>query len=176
MRIKTGVIGIGLMGRLHCYQLKRNKAVELRAVADISTERLDTLYKELGVNSYRNYEDMLAKENLDLVIVETPDSMHKDPVIKAATANVPHIICQKPLATTVREAEQVVKIVEEKGSDLYVLFVNRFNPMVLLDNFPHFLYHKKRGEAKVGEVKGDGSIASCYDSYFGHYGRSNRKC
>ncbi len=156
MRVKTGVIGIGLMGQLHCSQLKRNKAVDLKAVADISTDRLDRLCKELGVNSYRNYEDMLAEENLDLVIVETPDSMHKDPVIKAATANVPHIICQKPLATTVGEAEEVVRIVEERGSDLYVLFVNRFNPMDMAVKY--FLAQGLIGEPLYGEARLDDSI------------------
>jgi len=156
MSIKAGVIGVGLLGERHCYELKKNKMVQLRAIAETSRERREKLAKKLKVNSYESYEDMLSKEELDLLVVATPDFLHKDPVIKAAEANVPHIICQKPLSTRLDDALEMVRTAQEKGSDLYVLFENRFNPMDM--TLKHFLKCGLIGRVLYGEARLDDSI------------------
>jgi len=157
MGVKAGVIGIGLLGERHCYALKKNEAVELRAVADTSRERRERIAKELKVNPYENYEEMFARENLDLVVVATPDSLHKDPVIKAAEADIPYIICQKPLSTTLDDAVEMAEAVEKRGLDLYVLFENRFNAMDMA--IKSFLRHGLIGRPLYGEARLDDNIS-----------------
>mgnify|MGYP000082396776 CR=1 FL=1 len=84
--------------------------------------------KTYGIKSaYTDYVEMLEKENLDLVSVVTPDFAHKAPTIEALKMGV-NVVVEKPLATTVRDAEDMVNEAKKKGLLLFTNFFNRWNP------------------------------------------------
>jgi len=89
---------------------------------------LRRISKTYGIKSaYTDYVEMLEKENLDLVSVVTPDFAHKAPTIEALKMGV-NVVVEKPLATTVRDAEDMVNEAKKKGLLLFTNFFNRWNP------------------------------------------------
>jgi predicted dehydrogenase len=92
-----------------------------------------------------------------LVVVATQDPYHKEPVIEACKSNVPYIICEKPLATNVLDAKEMVKAAIDNDAKVYVNFPNRFFP---LDNAIRTVVRKGFiGEPCNGEFRMDNSIA-----------------
>ena len=83
------------------------------AVCDINPEVFDRFYGRAeiargGIGEYADYREMFAKENLDVVSVATPDHLHVDPVCDASDAGIRGILCEKPLANSVAEADRMV--------------------------------------------------------------------
>jgi len=105
----VGVIGCGVMGVRHLQALKSFPFVNVSSICDIDERRLQQLSVEYKVPKYyKNYNDMLSKENLDAVIIATPDGLHKDPAIAAIRLDK-NILIEKPIATTLEDAEAIIK-------------------------------------------------------------------
>lgn len=127
-KIRIGVVGCGAIaqqGHLPFYQ-KSNMVGEI-VVADPSAERLDEVRKAFksvkGV--YTDYREMLKKEKPDAVSVCTPNKLHA-PVTIAAAAHGAHVLCEKPMAPTVKEAEAMIAACERAGTMLMINFTQRF--------------------------------------------------
>ena len=127
--LNVGVIGVGLLGGQHARCAATSPDVLLKAVADPRSTVGRAIARETGASHYADYGDMLKRESLDLVIVATPDALHRAPVVAAAKAGVPNIFTEKPLATTASDARRMQEAVEKAGTSLYILFPNRFNPL-----------------------------------------------
>jgi len=124
--IRVGVIGVGLQGQTHLKCYKALSEVEVAAIADVNEERLREVGDRYCIpGRYTDYREMLEKERLDAVSVVTPDPLHRDPVMACAQAKV-HILCEKPLATTVEDAEAMVRAARSAGVKLMVNFSNRW--------------------------------------------------
>jgi predicted dehydrogenase len=129
-RIRVGVIGCGAIAQIqHLPHLKELRAeFEITALSDISTELLAALGKEYGVPAerrYRDYRDLVASE-LDAVIVCSSGS-HAGPSIAAAQAGR-HVLVEKPMCTTVREAREMVAAAEASGVVLMVAYMKQYEP------------------------------------------------
>ncbi len=127
--LKSGVIGLGLLGTSHSTYLQQNERTELVAAAEIREGAAKAAEAKFGITVYSTYEEMLSKEDLDLVVVCTPDPLHKAPVIACAEAKVPYIVTEKPLATSVEDGEAMLAACKKAGSKLWVHLSNRVNPM-----------------------------------------------
>ena len=126
--IKLGIIGLGTMGALYARLAKQNRAVELRSVCDLDETRLRTLVDQFpGVTSYSDMQQMFVRESLDAVVITTPDFAHVQPVLAAAAARC-HILLEKPLATSVAEARQMVAAIQQAGIRCLVAYTNRWTP------------------------------------------------
>ena len=79
----------------------------------------------MGARAYTDYGELLRQHALDLVVVATPDPLHREPVIAALEAGVPNIIQEKPLATTVEDAGAIYEAVERRRARLFVNYANR---------------------------------------------------
>ena len=126
-KIGLGVIGLGVFGQNHVKVYAEHPHGELVAVCDIKKDLMRSTAKQYGVKGYIDYHEMLKDPRIDAVSVATPDFLHKKPVIDAAEAGK-HILCEKPLATTVEDAEEMVRAAEKAGVTLMVDFHNRWNP------------------------------------------------
>lgn len=127
-KLRVGVIGVGIQGELHVKIYKEHPNVDLIAITDINKARLDEVAGRYGIeSSYTNYVEMLKSEDLDLVSVATPDFLHKEPVVEAAERGI-NIVVEKPLATNVKDAEEMVSVAEKNGVMLYTNFSNRWSP------------------------------------------------
>ena len=127
--------------------------LELVAVCDLVPELLDdfkeTWDNELpDANTYTDYREMLAQENLDILVVATSDNRHADIVVDGAEAGVKGILCEKPLATSLEDADRMIRVCRERGVPLHINHNRRWNPLM----------HMIRDEIRSGLIGTLGSI------------------
>jgi predicted dehydrogenase len=100
---------------------------------------------------------MLAEHNLDLVVVATPDPLHKEPVIAAVRAGVPNVLQEKPMATSVSDAEEMVEAAEAARAHIFINYANRGSA------FDRATYQVLRrgliGDVVYGEIHLDDNIS-----------------
>ena len=123
-KLRAAVIGGGLGGS-HGYAYARAPESELVAVCDLNPEVFERFFERAeiprgSINEYTDYEEMIERENLDLITVATPDHLHADPVCAAANAGVSGIFCEKPLATTLADADRIIDTIERNNTKLSV--------------------------------------------------------
>lgn len=155
--LRAGVIGLGLLGKSHSAYLNNDSRTDLVAAAEVREEAAAEAQEKYGIKVYRNYQDMLAKEGLDLVVVATPDSLHKEPVIACAEAGVKFIVVEKPLATNVLDAEEMLRACRRFGSKLWVHLNNRVNPMDIATRY--VIQEGLLGDVVYGEARLDDNIS-----------------
>lgn len=130
-RLRAGVIGLGV-GIHHAHAFMRHPGVELVAMCDIRSEAHAAASARLGIpvsatRFYLDHREMLRAEALDLVSVATPDAYHADPVIDAANAGVRGILCEKPLAATLPDADRMIDASRRAGATLLVDHTRNFD-------------------------------------------------
>ena len=128
-KVGFGVIGTGIVGGAwHAHVYHHMPRADLIAVCDLNEGRAREIADKYGVpHVYTDYRDLLAREDIAAVSIATPDFAHREIAVAAASAGK-HILVEKPLATTVDDAEAILAAVEEAGVKLMVDFHNRVNP------------------------------------------------
>lgn len=124
MTIKLGIIGFGFMGHEHANMMKTFDEIELKAVCDNEADQL--LDAPEGVETYTDVDEMLAKADIDTVIISVPNPYHIEMAKKSAAAGK-NIICEKPAAMTVAEFDEMVQVTKEAGVHLTVHQQRRFD-------------------------------------------------
>lgn len=124
-KLRHGVIGFGGIGREHARSAKVLEEYELVAVAEINEELGRKAEEEFGVKWYRDYREMLTREELDTVSICTPHFLHRDMAVEAASAGV-NVLVEKPMAITVRQADEMIEAARRAGIVLEVVFQWRF--------------------------------------------------
>lgn len=119
-----GVLGAGMIGPLHCKAIRAANGARLVAICDVDMEKAKKLAEEYGVESYTDYEEMLKRKDIHAIAICTPTSMHPDQTILAAKYGK-HIICEKPMATTVKNAENMIAVCKKQKVKLAVIFQRR---------------------------------------------------
>lgn len=128
-RLNVAVIGIGAMGLNHVRVYSEMDSVSLVAIADPEEDALYGLASRYHTHPYADYHEMLAKESLDIVSVAVPTHLHREVAEEVIRQGV-HLLIEKPLALTVAEGEQIIRMAKQKGVRLGVGHVERFNPVV----------------------------------------------
>lgn len=127
-RIKLAVIGVGVMGETHVRAAQFDARAELVAVCDVNKRRLDEIQQRYHVpHSYTDVREMFRSQKLDGVIIATSDQYHVEPVLVAAEAGA-QIMLEKPIATTIEDAETILNATERARVKLMIGFVLRFTP------------------------------------------------
>jgi predicted dehydrogenase len=125
-------VGILSVAHMHAYSyaqsLKEIKGVELFGIADENKDRGQKAANQFRTNYFKDYQELL-KEDIDAVIICSENIMHKEMTIAAAKAGK-HILCEKPLATTVEDAQAIIEACNKYGVKLQTAFPVRFNPPV----------------------------------------------
>lgn len=117
--LRVAVVGLGL-GKTRALGYLQNEHARLCAVCDTDTNRLVAFLKEHeGVRGYRDYEEMLAAEKPDIVNISTPDWLHLPQALLALEHGC-HVLLEKPMVTSLAEAETLVAAVEKSGLKLMV--------------------------------------------------------
>lgn len=129
-KINVGVIGTGFIGPTHIEALRRLGFVNVMALADIDEQTAKQKAEQLSIPAaYGDYRDLLKDKDIDAVHVCTPNFLHY-PMVKEALLAGKHVICEKPLALTSKEAAELVQISREKNLAGAVGFNLRFYPLV----------------------------------------------
>ena len=142
MKIRIAVIGTGIMGKNAVMVWQRHPGVDVVAVCDNNLERARAVAAELHLpRIYGSHQELLEKESLDAVHINTPDWAHRDPVIDALRAGR-HVLVEKPMTTDVAEADEIVSVVEKTGKILQVSFNHRWLSV----------YHKVFSDIEKGSI------------------------
>jgi len=149
-KFKTGVIGVGFIGAVHIEQLNRLGNVEVVALAD------DVNHKEKAAalcvaRSYACYKELIENEELDCVHICTPNNSHHEISTYALQRGI-HVVLEKPMTTTVEEAEELLALAKDRGLVHAMNFNCRFYPMV----------YQMREMIKNGDI---GEIFSIHGGY-----------
>ena len=150
------VIGMGLLGTQHAQRLNDHDTTSVVAVCDIKREKAQEWADANGAKAYTDFGEMFEREQIDILVIATQDPYHKEPLLLACEKNIPYIICEKPLCTTVEDVMEVKAAAEKSKSIIKVLFPNRFYP---IDRSIRLLLEKGFiGQPEYGEFRIDDSI------------------
>lgn len=127
--VNVGVIGVGAMGYNHARVYYRLDNANLVAVSDVSERTLNKVCKKYDTKGYTDYEELLKNPDIEVVSVCVPTTHHHD-VVMEAIKHGKHVLVEKPIATTLEEAEDMIRAAKEKGVILATGHVERFNPAV----------------------------------------------
>lgn len=129
-QLRAGVIGLGAMGRHHVRVYNDLPAVKLTAVSDVAAPAVERTTAEYGVRGFIEIDEMLDSGAIDLVSIVVPTSLHHEVVLKAIDRGI-HVLVEKPIASTVAEACQMIDAAHRAGVRLMVGHIERFNPAIL---------------------------------------------
>ena len=113
MKKKLAIVGYGGQGAWHANWALKSDVVSLAGIYDIAEKRV-LAAKENGIRTYSSREELLADSEVDIVLCATPNDVHKEIVLDAIKAGK-HVICEKPVALSVLDFDDMVKAAEEKG-------------------------------------------------------------
>ncbi|EOL42637.1 hypothetical protein RV11_GL002959 [Enterococcus phoeniculicola] len=129
MTLKVGIIGCGgIANGKHMPSLSKVKEVEMVAFCDLIVERAEKAKSDYGTESakvYTDFKEMLADSDLDVVHVCTPNSSHSELTVAALEADC-HVMCEKPMAKTSKEAKAMIEAANRTGKKLTIGYQNRF--------------------------------------------------
>lgn len=128
-KVRFGVVGIGSMGRMHLANLQRNPRAEVVAVCARTEGKVKAAQEEFHVPyGYTSVEAMLENPEVDALVVATGADAHKEACLAACKAGK-HIFCEKPLAKTIEDCEEIEKAVAGNvGKRFTIGFMRRFDP------------------------------------------------
>jgi UDP-N-acetylglucosamine 3-dehydrogenase len=142
--MKIGIISFAHMHAFSYAQaLKQIEGIELVGISDEDETRGRTFADKFGAVFYANHNDLL-KLDLDAVIVTSENAKHRDHVVAAAKAGK-HVLCEKPLSTNVKDAQEMIDTCRENGVMLQMAFPVRFHPSIIRAK-------QMIEEGKVGQV------------------------
>ncbi|MGA2073575.1 MAG: Gfo/Idh/MocA family oxidoreductase [Terriglobia bacterium] len=131
-RIRFGVVGLGRWGRVHADIYSSHPHSELAAVCDLDQQRAGEFAARYGLRKvYSDYNKMMRDPEIDAVAVVTPDFAHCGPIVAAARMGK-HVLVEKPLATTLKDLEEISEAVGKAGISFMVDFHCRWYPPIVI--------------------------------------------
>ena len=128
--IRTAIFGTGFMGRVHLEALRRLESVEVAAIAGRTAESARQLATGFNIHTIAaDYRDILRDPEIDAVHICTPNAQHF-PMAKEALQAGKHVLCEKPLAISLDEAEELVGLAARQKLRNCVCHNLRYYPMV----------------------------------------------
>ncbi|MCM3870805.1 MAG: Gfo/Idh/MocA family oxidoreductase [Pyrinomonadaceae bacterium] len=150
-KLKIGIIGAGYIGGVHASILARDERVHIAAVHDVAHEPAQRLANSCGARPAQSASEVI--ESCDAVYITTPNTKHTELAIAAAQSGK-HVFCEKPMATSLAEAQAVLETAGKSNSVFQVGHNRRFAPVyttlkrLLTESHPPHSAHVKmnRGE------------------------------
>ncbi len=132
-KINIGIIGLGSIAQLvHLPILSKLDNVELKALCEINKSRLNTIGEKYpSAKKYHDYREMIAKENLDGVIIATPTDTHAEIAIDCLKSNL-HVLIEKPIAINYQESKEINTFAKRYNKIAMVGMNLRFRPDAML--------------------------------------------
>jgi len=127
-KLKVGVIGTGHLGKLHVKMFKNMENCDCIGVFDTNLIQSETAANEFKVHYFQNEEELL--KSVDAVSIAVTTSAHFE-VAKRCLEKGKHVFIEKPITSTIDEAEKLVKLADEKKLNLQVGHIERFNPALV---------------------------------------------
>ena len=127
-QLRMGVIGCGAIANAHLPAQRALEEITTVAVCDINEQAARERAEEFEVESvYRDYHDLLADDHVDAVAILLPHHLHRDCALAAAQAGK-HILCEKPMAISLAEADEMIAAADSAHVVLMIAQILRFRP------------------------------------------------
>ena len=127
MAVGFGIIGAGMMGNVHADAIDAVADAKLIAVADVDAERAGQLAERHHLsNSSTDYDTLLQLPEVQAVVIATPDPLHCEPAVDAARAGK-HVLLEKPIATTMDDADRIIAAATAAGIKLAIGYCSRYD-------------------------------------------------
>jgi glucose-fructose oxidoreductase len=130
-KVRYAVIGLGWIAQeVILPGFKGAKYSELTAFATDDKKKAEELGQKYGVKhvvDYDGYDQLLKSGNIDAVYITLPNNMHRDYTLRAAAAKI-HVLCEKPMADTVDECEEMIRATEQNNVKLMIAYRLHFEP------------------------------------------------
>ena len=126
-RLGVGIIGLGRMGRIYATHLATLAGVRIVSVSDVVSDRAEGMADEFGAGSWTaHYQEVMAETAIQAVFVTSPTSTHREVVMAAAAAGKA-IFCEKPMALTLEDTDDMIAAIERHGVIFQAGFMRRFD-------------------------------------------------
>ncbi|MDR3085309.1 MAG: Gfo/Idh/MocA family oxidoreductase [Christensenellaceae bacterium] len=126
-KVRCGVVGLGQIGPLHLDAITKVEQTELIAVCDLDEEKAKSYAERYGCAYTTSFEELIAREDIDLVHICLPSGMHADFGCRAAKAGK-HVLTEKPIDVSLENADRLIKACREAGVKLSCISQHRFDP------------------------------------------------
>lgn len=158
--MKVAVIGCGTMGRTHALQLVKIPGIQLVGVCSTRMETAQALADQCGTQAFCSFEDLIDQTDPDAISICLPTPLHKEYVLKTAALGK-HIICEKPIANSLRDAREMIDVCRQRNVRLFIGHVVRFFPSYMNINSivangaigKPMVVHARRAGPHPGEAK-----------------------
>jgi predicted dehydrogenase len=144
-KLSAAIVGLGGVYPMHANSLKA-LGIPITAVCDKIPERAEKTAQTTGGRAFTDYKEMLNAGGFDVLHICLPHFLHAPVTIDALQSGY-HVLCEKPMATTLTDALHMIKTSEESDKLLSIIFQNRYNPATQL-------IKETLNEGKLGEIKG----------------------
>jgi predicted dehydrogenase len=143
--VKVAVVGAGLMGAQHAEAYSLNRSAQILAVVDVREDVARRVADRFAARAYGDVSEMLAETDVDAVSICTSDAQHTAPALACFAAGK-HVLLEKPIATTLSEADEIIQAAEKAGVKFLMGQIVRFDPA-----YAHVQARLSRGE--LGELE-----------------------
>ncbi len=127
-KLRVGVVGTGYLGKFHAEKYAQMDDVDLVGIADINKSQAEKIAKKYSVKAYTSHKDILDKVDAASIVVPTPVHFQ---VSRDFLKHDVDILIEKPMTTTIEEADELIGFAESKGLIIQVGHLERFNPAVI---------------------------------------------
>ncbi|RME46989.1 MAG: gfo/Idh/MocA family oxidoreductase, partial [Chloroflexi bacterium] len=128
--VRAVVIGVGSMGRNHARVYAELDEAQLVAVADVNRSLCEQVASHFGARAYTDYVAMIEKEKPDVASIVVPTCEHLAVAREVMERGV-HVMVEKPIASTLAEGQEMIRLSEVYGVKLSVGHIERFNPAII---------------------------------------------
>ena len=129
-KLTIGIIGLGGVAQAHLQAFDLLDNLTIVSVCDVRMDVADAVSKRVSAIAYTDYRDLLAEGNIELVMVLTPASTHREIVEAVAAAGI-HVFCEKPIAVTLEDAEAMVATCKQAKVKLFYGSCYRYLPAIV---------------------------------------------
>jgi len=126
-RLKVGVIGVGYLGRFHAQKYAAMDQVDLVGVVDTDAQRAKSVADEVSARAFDSHAELLGR--VDAVSIVVPTKVHFE-ISRSFLENDVDVLIEKPITTTLAEADDLIAFAESRGLIIQVGHLERFNPAV----------------------------------------------
>ena len=127
-QLRVGVVGVGYLGRFHAEKYASMDAVDLVGVADTDMSQAASIAGKYRTTAYSTYQDLFGKVDAVSIVVPTPSHYT---VAMDFLENDVNVLIEKPMTTTLEEADKLIRFADSKGLIIQVGHLERFNPAVV---------------------------------------------
>jgi len=127
-KLRVGVIGVGYLGKFHTQKYAGMDEVDLVGVVDTNKVKAETIAAKYNTNAYPDYRGLFGKVDAVSIVVPTPFHFA---VARDFLENGVDVLVEKPMTTTLEEADELIRFSESRGLIIQVGHLERFNPAVI---------------------------------------------